>query len=101
NETWTLFDYDLATGRLTGLTSAIRSLTLDSTGAAHPKGTVTGELVEAATVAWTPDGRRLVYLVRDAGASPATWTIHTIDPAGGSPSTILVPGVQSFDIGPD
>jgi hypothetical protein len=83
-ETYTLYDYDLATSRFTELTSGIRSMVLDSTGAAHATGALTGELVEAATVAWTPDGRGLLYLVRDGGDSAASWTIRSIDAAGGT-----------------
>lgn len=98
-ETSTLYDYDLATARFTELTSGIRSMTLDATGAAQPTGTVTGELVAGGTVAWTPDGRGLLYLVREAGDSAASWTIRSIDAAGGSQSSVLVRGVQSFDIG--
>jgi Tol biopolymer transport system component len=98
-ETYTLYDYDLATGRFTELTSGITSMILDATGAAHPTGTVTGELVVGGTVAWTPDGRRLLYLVREAGDSAASWTIRSIDAAGGSQSSVLIEGVQSFDIG--
>ena len=72
---------------------------LDATGAAQPTGTETGELVTGGTVAWTPDGRKLLYLVREAGDSAASWTLRSIDAAGGSQSTVLVRGVQSFDIG--
>ena len=98
-ETYTLYDYDLATARFTELTSGNRPMILDATGAAQPTGTMTGERVEGATVAWTPDGRGLLYLVRDAGDSAASWTIRSIDAAGGSQSSILVRGVQSFDFG--
>ena len=98
-ETYTLYDYDLAKARFTELTSGTRSMILDATGAAQPTGMVTGELVEGGSVAWTPDGRKLLYLVREAGASAASWTIRSIDAAGGSPSSVLVRGVQSFDIG--
>ena len=72
---------------------------LDATGAAQPMGTVTGELVAGGTVAWTTDGQRLLYLVREAGDAAATWTIRSIDAAGGSQSSVIVEGVQSFDIG--
>ncbi|HEX5822834.1 MAG TPA: hypothetical protein VFY18_00110 [Candidatus Limnocylindrales bacterium] len=98
-ETYTLYNYDPATARLTELTSAIRSMILDATGAAQPTGKVTGELVAEGTVTWTPDGRGLLYLVRDAGDAAASWTIRSIDAAGGSQSSVLVRGVQSFDIG--
>ncbi len=98
-ETYVLYDYDLATARFTELTSGIRSMILDETGAAQPTGTVTGELVAGGTVAWTPDGRGLLYLVRETGNSSASWTIRSIDAAGGSESSVLVRGVQSFDIG--
>ena len=97
-ETYTLYDYDLATARFTELTSGIRWMILDATGRAQPTGKVTGELV-VGPVAWTPDGRGLLYLVREAGAAAASWTIRSIDAAGGSDSTVLVRGVQSFDIG--
>ncbi len=99
SETYTLYDYDLATARFTELTSGTRSMILDATGAARPTGTETGELVAEGTVTWTPDGQRLLYLVREAGASAASWTIRSIDVAGGSQSSVLVRGVQSFDLG--
>jgi hypothetical protein len=98
-ETHTLYDYDLATARFTALTSGTRSMILDATGAAQATGTVTGELVAAGRVAWTPNGRGLVYLVREDGDSAASWTIRSIDATGGSQSTVLVRGVQSYDIG--
>jgi hypothetical protein len=60
---------------------------------------VTGELVAEGTVAWTPDGRGLLFLVREVGDAAASWTIRSIDAAGGSQSSVLVRGVQSFDIG--
>ncbi len=99
SDTNTLYSYDLATTRFTELTSGIRSLVFDSTGAATATGVVTGELVEWGSVAWTPDGEMLLYLVRDPGDTAATWTLRSIDAAGGSKSSVLIPGVQSFDIG--
>ena len=98
-ETVTLYNYDLATARFTELTSGTMSGILDATGAAQGTGTVTGERVEGATAAWTPDGQRLLYLVREADGSAATWTLRSIDSDGGSQSTLLVQGVQSFDLG--
>jgi Tol biopolymer transport system component len=95
----TLYSYDLATARFTELTSWTGSLIFDATGAAQPTGVVTGEFVELGSVAWTPDGRKLLYLVREAGDSAASWTLRSIDAAGGNESTVLVRGVQSFDIG--
>ena len=63
-------------------------------------GTVTGELVTGGTVAWTPDSRRLLYLIREGGDSAAySWTIRSIDASGGGQSSDIVRGVQSFDIG--
>jgi dipeptidyl aminopeptidase/acylaminoacyl peptidase len=97
-DTSTLYDYDLTTARFTELTSGSRSMIFDSTGAVQSTGTVTGELVAEGTVAWTPDGRGLLYLVRDDGDSAASWTLRMIDAAGGSPSSALIRGVQSFDI---
>lgn len=61
---------------------------------------MTGELVTGGTVAWTPDSRRLLYLIREGGDSAAySWTIRSIDASGGGQSSDIVRGVQSFDIG--
>ena len=98
-DTSTLYAYDLATARFTELTSGMSTLIIDATGAAHATGTETGELVAGGTVAWTPDGRSLLYLVREPGDAATSWTIRSIDAAGGSQSSVLVEGVQSFDIG--
>ena len=98
-ETHTLFGYDLESARFEELTSGMVSMTPDATGQAHPTGPATGEFVARDSVAWTPDGGTLLYLVRDADVSRASWTIRSIDAAGGSESTVLVRGVQSFDIG--
>ncbi len=98
-ETYTLYNYHLATARLSELTSGKRTMILGAMGAAQNTGTETGELVFGGSVAWTPDGRRLLYLVREVGDS-AVWTIRSIDATGGSQSSVLVQGVQSFDIGP-
>ena len=98
-ETWALYAYDLATARFAELTSGTRSMILDASGAARPTGAVTGELVEGGTVAWTADGRGLLYLVREEGDSAASWTIRSIDAAAGSRSSVLVRDVQSFDLG--
>jgi hypothetical protein len=95
----TLYSYDLATARFTELTSWTGSLIFDAGGAAQPTATVTGELVEWGSVAWTPDGRKLLYLVREAGDSAASWTLRSIDAGGGSESSLLIPGVQAYDIG--
>ena len=69
----TLYSYDLATARFTELTSWTGSLIFDAGGGAQPTGTVTGELVEWGSVAWTPDGRKLMYraTVHDVG-----FTLH-------------------------
>jgi dipeptidyl aminopeptidase/acylaminoacyl peptidase len=99
DETNTLYSYDLATAHFTELTSGGRSLVLDATRAATPTGSVTGELVEGGSVAWTPDGGKLLFLVPEDGASPASWVLRAIDAAGESESTVLVRGVQAFDIG--
>ncbi len=100
-DTSMLYDYDLATAQFTELTSWSKSMFFDSTGAVQSTGTGTGELVVGGTVAWTPDGRGLLYLVREAGDSPATWTIRSIVAAGGRQPSDLVRGVGSFDIGGD
>ncbi len=98
-ETSALYDYDLATGHFTELTSGTISMILDAAGAVQYRGTVTGEHVVGGTVAWTPDGRRLLYLVHEADEPAASWTIRSIDAAGGGQPSVLVRGVQSFDIG--
>jgi len=98
-EVQNLYVYDRATARFTELTAGSRSLIVDANGAAQPTGAITGELVEGGSVAWTPDGRGLLYLVREAGDAAPSWTLRSIDAAGGIQSSILVRGIQSFDIG--
>jgi WD40 repeat protein len=98
-ETNMLYSYDLATARFTELTSGIRSLFFDATGAVESTGPVTGELVEGGSVAWTPDGRKLLYLVPEGGDPATSWTLRSIDAAGGNESSVLIQGVQAFDIG--
>jgi len=99
-ETLTLYAYDPATARFTELTSAIQLLTQYRIGGGvHPTGAATGELVAGGTVTWTPDGRGLLYLVREASDAAASWSIRLIDVAGGIQSSVLIRGVQSFDIG--
>ena len=90
-EVWGLHVYDVATGRHIQVASSSVTRTVPET--------VTGELVEMGTVHWTPDGRRLLYLVRESGEPNARWTIRSADAAGGGPSSALVEGVQSFDLG--
>jgi len=98
-ETLTLYAYDPATARFTELTSGIQLLTQDATGVVQPTGAATGELVAGGTVTWTPDGRGLLYLVREGDEPRASWTLRSIDPAGGGQSSVLVRGVHSFDSG--
>ncbi len=98
-ETYTLFAYDLATAHFTELTTGMRTMVLDASGAAQPTGVETGELVAGGSLEWTADGRSLLYLVREADDSAPRWTIRSIDAAGRSQSSVLVRGVQSFDIG--
>jgi hypothetical protein len=43
--------------------------------------------------------RGLLFLVPDGGDAAASWTIRSIEATGGSQSSALVRGVQSFDIG--
>ena len=99
-ETYTIHDYDLATTGFTDVISETRPMVVDATGAGQSTGVGTLELLTGATVAWTPDGRRLVYLDREAGDPTGSWTIRSVDVAGGSRSSILVDGVRSFDLGP-
>ena len=99
-ETRTLFDHDLETARFEEVTAGKVSMTPGANGQAHPTGPATGEFVAEGSVAWTPDGRTLLYLVPEAGASTASWTIRAIGAAEGSEPSVLVRGVQSFDVGP-
>ena len=49
--------------------------------------------------AWTADGRQLLYLSPEPGDGPKRWTIRAVDAVGGSPSSAVVEGVRSFDLG--
>ena len=95
----TLSIYDPASARLTPLTTGTLQIPDAAAGAAPPAIVVTGEPVAFGSVAWTPDSRRLVYMVLEPNADPVTWTIRSIDIDGEGPSKALVPGVQSFDLG--
>jgi dipeptidyl aminopeptidase/acylaminoacyl peptidase len=98
-ETRTLFDHDLETSRFEELTSGMVSMTRDASGVAHATGPATGEMVAEGSVVWTADGRKLLYLVPEADDTGASWTLRSIDAAGGGESSVVVRGVQSFDIG--
>ncbi len=95
----TLRVYDLASGRATDVASGTETLVLDGSGAAHVMGTLEGDPVWMGGIAWTQDGRRLLYLSPEPGDGPKRWTIRAVDAAGGSPSSIVVEGVRSFDLG--
>jgi hypothetical protein len=59
----------------------------------------TAQLATALGAAYRLRAADAVHLVREAGDSAASWTIRSIDTAGGSESSVLVRSVQSFDIG--
>ena len=99
-ETSRLYAYDLSTAQFTELTSGGRSMIFDSTGAIMSRSSiVTGEVVMEGSVAWTADSQALLYLVHESGYGAASWTIRSIDAAGGSQSSVVIRDVQSFDLG--
>jgi hypothetical protein len=87
-----LWVFDADAGRYTQSTSGV---TEESGGVLT---SVTGSPPAWGPVVWTQDGQRILYLVPEPGGGPARWTIRSIDAAGGSPSEVLVEGVQSFDL---
>jgi dipeptidyl aminopeptidase/acylaminoacyl peptidase len=93
-ESVTLLAYDLDTGGQLPLVSG----TIGA-GTLGRREVLSGEVAGLGTHAWTLDGRRLVYLMREPGED-TRWTIRSVDAAGGQPVT-LVEGVQAFDIGRD
>ena len=58
----TLRVYDLASGRATDVASGVETLVLDPNGAAHVTGILEGNPVWMGGIAWSADGRRLLYL---------------------------------------
>jgi Tol biopolymer transport system component len=95
----TLRVYDLASGQATDLASGVETLALDGSGAAHVTGTLEGNPVWMGGIAWSPDGRQLLYLSPEPGAGPKRFTIRAVDVVGGSPSSVVLDGVRSFDLG--
>ena len=95
----TLSILDPATPRLVPLVSGTLLFPESAAGTAPPDLGITGEPVFFGSIAWTPDSRRLVYMVPEPGTDPIRWTIRSIDIDGGGPSKALVVGVQSFDLG--
>ena len=83
-ETFTLYDYELATARFTAVISETRSMIVDSSGAAQPAVPGTQELSFGTTVVWGPDSRTLLYFAQEGSADGAIGTIRSIDVAGGS-----------------
>ena len=95
----TLRVYDLASGRATDVASGVETLVLEASGAAHVTGTLEGNPVWLGGIAWSPDGRQLLYLSPESGAGPKRFTIRAVDAVGGSPSSVVLGGVRSFDVG--
>jgi hypothetical protein len=95
----TLRVYDLASGRATDVASGVEKLVLDPSGAARVTSLLEGNPVWMGGIAWSADGRQLLYLSPEPGPGPPRWTIRAVDAAGGRPSSVLVEGVRSFDLG--
>jgi dipeptidyl aminopeptidase/acylaminoacyl peptidase len=95
----TLRVYDLASGRATDVASGVETLVLTGSGAAQVTGTLEGNPVWMGGIAWSPDGRQLLYLSPEPGAGPKRFTIRAVDAVGGSPSSVVLEGVRSFDLG--
>ena len=91
--------YDLESGLATDVASGVEKLSFEASGQADVTTVLEGEPVWMGGVAWTGDGKQLLYLNPEPGDSPMTWTIRAVDAAGGSPSVAVVHGVRSFDIG--
>ena len=90
--------YDLASGRATDLASGTELLVMDA-GTFRVTGRLDGTPVWIGGISWSPDGRQILYLSPEPGAGPKRFTIRAVDAAGGSPSTMVVEGVRSFDLG--
>jgi RNA polymerase sigma-70 factor (ECF subfamily) len=95
----TLRVYDLASGQATDVASGVQALVIEASGEAHWTDTLEGDPVWMGGFAWTGDGRQLLYLSPEPGDRPTRWTIRAVDAAGGSPSSAVVEGVRSFDVG--
>jgi hypothetical protein len=94
--TW-LRVYDLASGRATDVASGTQVLAAD--GAPDMTGTLEGNPVWIGGISWSPDGQRALYLSPEPGAAPTRFTIRAVDAVGGSPSSVILEGVRSFDLG--
>jgi hypothetical protein len=95
----TLSIYDPATARMVPLTSGTLLFRAAEAGTAPAELSIIGEPVAFGSITWTPDSRRLVYLVPESETDPIRWTVRSIDIDGAGPSKTLVMGVQSFDLG--
>jgi hypothetical protein len=95
----TLRVYDLASGRATDVASGVETLILDPSGEASVTSILEGNPVWMSGIAWSADGRRLLYLSPEPGLGPKTWTVRAVDAAGGSPSSVVLEGVRSYDLG--
>jgi Tol biopolymer transport system component len=95
----TLRVYDLASGRATDVASGVETLILDPSGEASVTSILEGNPVWMSGIAWSADGRRLLYLSPEPGVGPKTWTVRAVDAAGGSPSSVVLEGVRSYDLG--
>jgi Tol biopolymer transport system component len=91
--------YDLASGQGTEVASGVQALVFEASGQAHWAQTLEGEPVWVGGFAWTADGKHLLYLSPERSDGLGPWTIRAVDAAGGSPSSALVEGVRSFDVG--
>jgi hypothetical protein len=94
----TLRVYDVASGRATDVATGTQRFNPWEEGSATWGDTLDGTPVPAAGAQWTPDGRQLLYLSPEAVYDRGTWTVRRVD-ADGGPSSVVVDGVRSFDIG--
>jgi WD40 repeat protein len=91
--------YDLPSGRATDLASGVETLVLGAGGTWHATGILDGNPVWMGGIAWSPDGRQILYLSAVPGDGPKRWTVRAVDTAGDSPSSVVLEEVRSFDLG--
>jgi hypothetical protein len=91
--------HDLESKRGLDVASGEERLSFEASGQANVTTVLEGDPVWMGGFAWTGDGKQLLYLSPEPGTTPRTWTIRAVDAAGDSPSSALVEGVRSFDVG--
>lgn len=91
--------YDVASGSVTDVASGTQVFSLDPTGAGQVTDTLDGTPVWGAGIAWSPDGRQLLYLSPEQSEGPPRWTVYAAAAAGGGRPSVVLQGVRSFDLG--